>query len=128
MQPSCVLLFFPNSPTSLHRIIFFRRCVHPKLFKYLHRGGSADSPPKRRKLQARKMPENAARTPSRLHAVLGAFRIISRLRLPSLLRKFAFLQAPYGLLTDQYCCVRVRDLGLDKHLTYVLMILELFLP
>ena len=34
-------------------------------------GGSGDSPPKRKRLQAKKMLENAVRTPSRLHAVLG---------------------------------------------------------
>jgi len=35
-------------------------------------GGSVDSPPKRKKLKARKMLKNAARTHRQLHALLGA--------------------------------------------------------
>jgi hypothetical protein len=34
-------------------------------------GGSVDSPSKRDSTEARKMPKNAVRTPSRVHALLG---------------------------------------------------------
>src|SRR6266508_5234275 len=36
-------------------------------------GGRVDSPSKRESAQARKMQKNAARTPSRVHALLGGF-------------------------------------------------------
>src|SRR5688572_12318358 len=44
-------------------------------------GGRVDSPSKRESVKARKSPKNAARTPSRVHALLGSAHWCSVVRL-----------------------------------------------
>ena len=70
-----VLVWFVSGHSLL--LTAFRDLIFP-LFRQLQRlalaawGGRVDSLSKRKNSKPRKMPENAARTPSRLHAVLGS--------------------------------------------------------
>ena len=62
-----------------------------------------DSPPKRDKLKARQKPKNAARTPSRLHAVLGA-----RLGMPAI-----FVDNAHSTHLDEILPI-IRTLAITK--------------